>query len=57
MRMTPRIRPTASAMMGLPRNTMIAGLRPAMLNALATPIRMIGTTMGAKDMKAPGSLP
>ena len=45
------------AIMGVPRKVMMSVLVPAMAMALDSPMRMMGTMMGAKLMNALGSLP
>ena len=45
------------AMMGVPRKVMISVRFPLMAMALDSPMRIMGTTMGAKLIKALGSWP
>ena len=55
---TEMIRPTVSAIIGVPRNWRICAKSPvhlAMSTMDLTAIRTIGMTIGAKEMPAPGS--
>ena len=51
------MQPTARAMIGVPRKLMKSALTPAMENAEARPIRMMGRTIGANASQPLGSLP
>ena len=44
-------------MMGVPRKVMKGTLTLAIVKAELRPISRMGTRIGAKDMKVPGSLP